>query len=305
MYKLIGAGLPWDISQRKNVQSSGYSLGAFFTAPITYTNKSGGDLLIRRVRKQDVSNGVVHVFQPYDAGKPGFSNKPLAQPEQCTPNEVQAAMAWKSFVAAVVTEKQAEEQEYKHIIFNRVVPHNVVASCEDQLINGTGSEITGLLHTGDEDCLTRNEEPIDFLHRALKEYASRAGRMPTHIVLPYTEILALLASGQRMANAARGFRNKSFEVFGVPVIESTAIPENRGLIVAADEITLATSPGMEWEFGHRNKELKSCGLSAIILKCQLGLLIKRQEAVVRLNFDGTPLPSPSLLKALAKPESES
>ncbi len=298
--ELLWPNQPGNISQRKDVQSEG-GLWDFFK--IANENKSGGDLLLGLVLRE--TGNRAKVVQPYTSGKPGFSNKPLAQPELYTPNEVQATMAWKNVVAAVVIGQRTGEESYQDFILNYVVPRNVVASCEDQLINGTGSEITGLLHTGDEDCLTRNEEPIDFLHRALKEYASRAGRMPTHIVLPYTEILALLASGQRMANAARGFRNKSFEVFGVPVIESTAIPENRGLIVAADEITLATSPGMEWEFGHRNKELESCGLSAIILKCQLGLLIKRPEAVVRLNFDGTPLPSPSLLKALAKPESES
>ena len=178
-------------------------------------------------------------------------------------------------------------------IFNEEVPPNVVASCEDQLINGNGDGITGLLHaSGATSCEGGDRyqrEPgsditrVGFLRQELQSYASRTGRRPTHIILPYAEMLELVVSGRRMANAARGFTNN---LFGVPIIESKAVPEGHGLIIASDEIVLASSPGLEWEFGHSNSELESLDLSAIILKCKMGLLIKRPETIVRLRFQG-------------------
>ena len=280
--KDLGLDLPEKLSQRRTAQSDGSLQDFLKAAPLT--NKSGQDLLVRLVRKffGDASDWTAQVVQPYASGKPGFANKPLTQPECYTPNETMATMAGQSVVAAVVNREQAGDENYIRRIMSQDVPRNVVASCEDLLINGQGSGITGLLHIGEEDCRKDSESQLDFFYRALKEYASRAVRMPTHIILPYTEILRLLASDQKMAFAARGFRHKDLEVFGVPVIESNAIPKNQGLILAADEIVLASSPGLEWKFGHSNSDLQSRDLSAIMLKYQMGLSIKRPETVRRI-----------------------
>ena len=233
---------------------------------------------------------MAQVVQPHIAGMPGFSNNPLAQPEHY--KEVQTTMAWKDVLAAMVSKEQAKDTSYIRHIFNEDVPRNVVASCEDQLINGNGAGITGLFNVGDALSVASDDRSKDagrveltrafFYYNALQIYVGRTGRKPTHIILPYTEILQLLAAGQRVPKATQIFPNR---LFGVPVIESHAIPEGRGLMIAADEIVLASSPGLEWEFGHSNDELEERDLSAIFLKCKMGLLIKRPETIARLSLN--------------------
>ena len=278
-----GLELPEDVSQEKLLPSRGSLRDVIRFAGTK--NKSGGFLLLSLVHTlfADASTRA-QVVQPHVAGTPGFANKPLAQPEHYTPNEIRATIAWQSVVAAVVIKEQADDEKYIRSVINVEVPPNVAASCEDLLINGDGSEFTGLLHSSDEERLKPDEKQIDFFFRVLEDYASRAGRMPTHILLPYAEILRLLLSKQRMTYAARGFRHKCFEVFGVPVIASDALPNNRGLLLAADEIVLALPSGLKWKFGHSNSELESLDLTAIKLEFKMGLMIKRPETIRQLSL---------------------
>ena len=274
-YSSLGIELPEIVSHKERIKSPGNLRDFLKDAPKT--------TLSSLVYKGPSSRG--QVVQPCDSGKPGFSNKPLVQLEQYTPDEIQAHMAWKSIIAAVVTREKAQSDKYIQHIFHADVPRNIVAACEDQIINGSGSKFTGLLQASDEERLELGEERIDFFYRVLEEYASRTGRMPTHIMLPYTEILKLLISKQqRITYAAQGFRHKSFDVFGVPVIESAAIPENRGLILAVDELVLASPPGLEWEFGYSNSELEARDLLAIVLRCKMALLLKRPETIRQLSL---------------------
>lgn len=274
--------LPEDVSRKKLVASEG-SLKDVIRFART-KNKSGAYWLLSLILTRfGGASTRAQIIQPHAAGMPGFANKPLAQPEQYIPSKARPTMARQSVVAAVVSKEHAKDERYIRSIINNEVPNNVVASCEDLLINGNGSKFKGLLHTSDEERLGMNEERLDFFYKILGEYASRAGRMPTHIILPYTEILKLLTSRQqRMAYAAQGFRLKMFEVFGVPVIESDAIPENHGLVIAADEIVLYLPSGLKWKFGHSNNELKACGLATIMLEFEMGLMIKRPETIRQL-----------------------
>ena len=280
--KKRGLELPEDVSQETLMTSSGIRdvIGFAITR-----NKSGGALLLSLI--PTLFGGAstrAQVVQPHDSGTPGFANKPLAQPEHYTPNAVQATMTQQSVVAAVVIREHSDDEKYIRSIINTEVPRNVVASCEDLLINGDGSGFTGLLQSSDEERLKPGEKQIDFFYRVLEEYASRAGRMPTHILLPYAEILRLLLSKQRMTYAAQSFRHKCFEVFGVPVIASDALPNNRGLLLAADEMVLAFPPGLKWKFGYRNSELESLDLAAIMLEFKMGLMVKRPEAIKQLSL---------------------
>lgn len=272
--------LPEDVSRKKLMASEG-SLRDVIRFART-KNKSGAHLLLSLILTRFGETCTrAQIVQPHASGRPGFANKPLAQPEQYAPSEVRATMAQQSVLAAVVDKEQAKDERYIRSIINNEVPNNVVASCEDLLINGTGSKFKGLLHASDEERIGP-EEQIDFFYKVLEDYASRAGRMPTHIILPYKEILKLLTSRQRIAFAAHGFRGHMLEVFGVPVIESDAIPENHGLVVSADEIVLALPSGLKWKFGHSNNELKAHGLAAIMLEFEMGLMIKRPETIRRL-----------------------
>lgn len=303
-FRILGHEMPEDVAQRKDIKSQG-SLQDFID--IAHEAKSDQVSLLSLVHqlREDESNRVAQVVQPHVAGMPGFSNNPLAQPEKY--QEVQTTMDWKEVLAVMVTKEQAKDTNHIRHIFNEEVPRNVVASCEDQLINGNGDGITGLLHASGAISPTFEESyeespgcdisRVAFLRNELQSYASRTGRKPTHIILPYPEILELAASGQRMANAARGFPNK---LCGVPIIESKYVPEGRGLIIAADEIVLASSPGLEWEFGHSNSELEAHDLSAIILKCKMGLLINRPETLVQLRFYGPNVENKYWREALAK-----
>ena len=287
--------MPDDVSQREDTKSRGNLQDFIDVAQEAQSGQLSLLNLVHQLREGE-SNRVTQVVQPHAAGTPGSSNNPLAQPEQC--KEVQATMAWKSVVAAMVTKEQARDTGDIRHIFNEDVPRNVVAACEDQLINGNGAGITGLFNVGDalsvasDDDLGENEERnqtrATFYYHALQMYISRARRKPTHIILPYTEIIQLLPQGQKVLNTARVFPNK---FLGMTVIGSKAVPEGRGLMIAADEIVLASSPGLKWEFGHSNDELESQDLSAIILKCKMGLLIKRPETIARLSLNNEHFPS--------------
>ena len=100
--------IPEDVSLRKDTKSEG-NLQDFID--IIRETKSGQGLLLSLVHQlcEGESNRVAHVVQPHAAGIPGFSNNPLAQLEQY--REVQATIAWKGVVAAMVTKEQAKKHE--------------------------------------------------------------------------------------------------------------------------------------------------------------------------------------------------
>ena len=285
-----GINLPEIVSQEKDAQSQG-SLQDF----IEIARETSSDRFLLPSLAHQLFEGtdkVAQVVQPYAFGAPGFSNELVEQLKEDPPNKIKETMAKRNIVAAVVLKKQADNKDYIRHIINEDVPRNVVASCEDQIINGNKSGAKGLLHADEAVSYTHSDalpnfisndaSRIPFYYHTLRAYASKANRMPTHIILPHMEIMRILDSVKTTAYATQEFPNK---LFGIPVIESKFIQEGRGLMLAVDEILLASSPDLEWQFGCSTNALKSRGLSAIILKCKMGLLINRPETIFRLTLD--------------------
>ncbi len=221
----------------------------------------------------------ISISEPHISRKPGFSNEPSVY--TFTP-QAPAILDWQEVVAAIVIKEQAGDKDYIRRIIHEDVVQNVIACCEDRLINGNKEKIIGLLNICGATTIARKDEKtrMEFYRQALKKYASSAGRSPTHILLPSTEIFELFDE-PTMGCASQEFSNK---LFGVPVIVSDAIPEGQGLIIAVDDIILCTSPGLKWRFGWCDGQNTSSELSAIFLHFRMGLLIKRPGTIAQLDW---------------------
>ena len=240
------------------------------------------NLIPQRPYPECAGSGKEKVVQPQASMGPGFSNRLLEQPEKYISSKTKTTTIMENVIAAIVTEKQALDKNYIRFVINEEVARNVVAFCEDQIINGNGNQVTGLLSVGGVDSAVRSgdENSTRFYCRALREYTNSVGRTPTHIILPYTAILELLTE-QNMALAALGFPNK---LFGIPIIESNAVPEAHGLIIAVDEIFLSSCPGMEWEFRYVDSEARNRNLARICLGCKINLVIKHSKTIKKLDL---------------------
>lgn len=281
----LEAVLRKDASKEAGVETEG-SIQDFIAAPRTRTP---GQTLLLDLVQQLPCNGnpeesLLWAVEDSSTRTLGFSNE---SPEKFTPNRPKETKALLKVIAALVIEKRARHESYKRHIIKDII-RNVVACCEDKLINGN-SQITGLLNVCSAPSIIRgkDERRITFYHRALEEYANNAGRTPTHIVLPFKEILQLHVErqddvGVDIEGTAAGFSNK---LFGIPVIVSDALPRERGLILAADDIILVSFPGLSWVLESEGSILKTNGLVAIILSFTMGLSIKYPKTVARLTLE--------------------
>lgn len=236
---------------------------------------SGRESLLDAIPQYSCSKGadskVAEIVASYTRGEPGFSNK-LKAPYDT--KEVTTMLARLDVVAATICDEQARDEDYMRHIINKDVARNFTAFCEDQFINGDGKKIKGLLHDSrDTTVIDSKGSPtrLVFYPRALKKYASIAGRRPSLIVLPNKEMLDL--AELLMGEEPQGFPEK---LFGIPVMASDFLPDDRGLILAVDEIVLVSS-SLESNFEARNHDQVEVSVG-----CNLGLLVKRPETVAQL-----------------------
>ncbi len=287
LLQLLGLNLPDDVSKGAEIATPG-SIQNFIGA--RRTNMPGRTLLLDLVQQFPCSMKpdakLKWAVEDSASREPGFSDGKL---DGFNPQHPQATIASHDVAAALIINEQARDESYKRHIITKDVVRNVVAYCEDQLINGCDEKIIGLLSFCGKESIEANADDkgrIAFYCRALKKYASDAKRTPTHIVLPFREVLLLHMEQQENVNiclgkAARGFPLK---LFGIPIIVSDALPEDSGLILAVDDIILPSYPGLKWDFGHKGKGLPAND-SAIILSFTMGLLIKHPKAVAKLNLE--------------------
>ena len=279
-----GLGLLEDESQVTEIETQG-SLRDFINAHHTYM--PGRTLLLDLVQqfpcRMKPNEDLQLAIEVSDSRTPGFSNK--------SPGDVaytsKETMGLQEVVAALVIRKYERDENYQRHIIAEDMIRSLVAYCEDKLINGCEDKIKGLLNICGAHSAIRGEEDTrkEFYCLALEKYVRNAGRTPTHIVLPLKEILQLYieqqgSTGICIGEAAQGFSNK---LFGIPVIVSDALSGEHGLILAVDDIVLASPPGLRWKFvrglgGNERNDL------TIILSFTMGLLVKRPETVAKLTW---------------------
>ena len=271
----LGLDLPEDVSPDRPRKSKS-SLQALVQASLVHWPER--DLLLGLVqpRPGDVAREGDEAVVFFVSKEPGFSSK--KGPEQ----KARVAMTRHEFAATTVIEEQVWDDNYRSRVYEDVVK-NILAYCEDQLINGDGSKVTGLLELNNATPIKKDKDESreDFYCRALNEYANITGRKPTHIILSNREQLKWHAE-KGMAYAAREFPQQLIEV---PIMALDLVPEDRGLILAVDDIILASSL-VEWEFGFKNYQSSAKGQSRIIVSFEMGLIIKRPEAIVQLVLEG-------------------
>ena len=222
----------------------------------------------------DVDRDGKEVVVFYPPRGPGSSNKERTQLEARSP------MTRHEFVAATVIDSQAEDEIYVGRVCEDLFK-NIVAYCEDQLINGDGSKTTGLLELeGTTSIIKMYEKREDFHCRALEEYAGIARRKPTHIVLANSERLKWQEEKEEEHAAKEPLKN----LREVPIIVSDLVPEERGLIIAKDDIVLVASP-LELKFGCKDGDLSAKGQSQIIASFDMGLAAKHPEAIAQLILE--------------------
>lgn len=228
----------------------------------------------------EAGSEVKEIVDPYTEGGPGFSNKPF---EPKVAKEVRAIIAKQKVVAATICKEKAQDEAYKRDVINENVVRNMVADCEKLLVYGNGEEVAGLLRDSNCTTIERKDEPklLDFCGRALVDFYSCYHSQPTHIVLPHEEICQLPVENPN------SFSTQEYpsQLFGVPLVGSHFLPKKRGLILAVNDIILISSPGLEWEFGRSNDELRTKGLSKIIIKYKVSILVRRPGAVAQLILE--------------------
>lgn len=202
--------------------------------------------------------------------EPGFSN------EQGSAQEVKTLLAKQECLAATVIDAQAQHDRSR--VCEKAVLA-VVTCCEEQLIKGGGNN-AGLLNMNGATPIDneKNESREKFCCHAIEEYENAVGHKPTLIVLSSVDGLMLHAE-KGMEHSAQ---EPPKEVGGVPlmVLESV-VPEGRGLLLTVNDIVFTSSP-LEWEFGYRDDRLRANGHSEIIVRYEMGLIIRRPEAVAQL-----------------------
>lgn len=210
----------------------------------------------------------------YASREPGSSNEAKA------PQEARVPLTRHEIVAATVIASQAKEDGQGSIVYEDAI-RNLVAYCEDQLINGDGSKLTGLLRLSDATSITKSiqESREDFYCRTIEEYTSITGRKPTHIVISHSERLKWQAE-KGVGCAAQEFPRDLREV---PIIALDFVPEGRGLVLAFDDFLLVSSL-WEWKFGCKDDELSARGQSQIIVSFAMGLAIKHPKAILQLQL---------------------
>lgn len=281
----LGLKLPGNVSQGTPIQSEG-SLQDFIKAPRAplLNRVLLLDLVQPRLCHKDAGSEVKEIVGPYTFGKPGFSN---VLPDTYATRVAKASMVEREVVATMIKSKKAQdEDDMRHIINENIVP-DVLADCEDQLINGHKNGIEGLLQDSDFSFIEReeNQSRLDFYFLALKKYASDAGRAPTHIALPFREILQLLEEQQNNVGACLGQTGFPNKLLGIPVIISNALPENRGLILATNDIVLLSSPRLKWIFGYEEYKINIRNQAKVAVKYKMGVLIKQLKTTMRLGLE--------------------
>ena len=239
-------------------------------------------LIRHRFCPKDAGSKVEEIVEPYAPGEPGFSNNLLASGKLPSADKVTVTMARLDITAAIVYKDQMQDENYMRHIINEDVARNVVTFCEDQIINGDGSKIAGLLHDSHDTIPIINKRvelfKLDFYSDALERYTKIAGRAPSLIALPNKEVMML--ANLHTFQDVQGITDK---LFGIPVMASDYLPGDRGLILAVDEISLASS-NLELKFECDKDTLNDRERVQIIVGCNMGLLLKRPEAIARLKL---------------------
>ena len=146
---------------------------------------------------------------------------------------------------------------------------------------------------------------LDFYLRALTAYiaprpggtrdeiadanaAGGAGRMPTHILMPYQEKMRLMSvtdkEGRYMwANTVQG---DFLSLWGLPILVSDYVPEERGAIVAIDDMAIVIRQGMEWSFGLNGYDMVR-DQTTMAVRHRAAFLVKRPKSIMLLgNLSG-------------------
>ena len=269
----LGTEMPEDVSQEADIKSQCGPWDFILAAREIPPEK---DWLLGEVKTLlwDVAHKEKEAVFPLT--EPGFSNKRGAA------HEAKVPLIRKRFVAATIIDAQAQDKEHRSLLCGNAILA-LANCCEDQLINGDGSELTGLLNVSGTPSITndKRESRENFCRSAIKEYKSAVGHRPTLVVLSNIDRFKLHAE-KGVEHAAQ---ETPKEVGGVELMALDIVPEGRGLLLTVDDIVLASSP-VEWKFGCKDAELSTKGQSQIIVSFGMGLALKNPKAVAQLILEG-------------------
>lgn len=220
----------------------------------------------------------------FTSNEPGSSNRkePAKGNEPRLPKEPSLearAIMTEHELTVAATEDQVHES-LRSLVYDTAVL-TLAEYCEELLVKGDGNERKGLLDVRSAEPIAKNKEESweKFCHRALMERASKIRPSPTHIVL--SNIDKHNWHAEEMKRAAQEFPKQPW---GTPLITLDAVPKGRGLILSVNDIDLASSP-LKWEFRCGKDEPRAGGQSEIIIRWEMGLIIRRPEAITQLILE--------------------
>lgn len=292
LIRKLGLAIPEDFSQEEEPHTAQGSLQDFIQVP--RAPRLDRFLLLDLVQhcllEKNVGCVVTELVDPYAPGKPGDSNRQHKQFELLVAKEVKAVITRRVVAAATIIEEQARDEEYKRSVINENVVESVITDCEQWLFNGIEEKIRSLPPDSSNTIIERKGKTslVDFCYEAIIEYmgSSHGPSTYTALVLRREEMQQLLVEHQNNPGPlVLSPKGHPISLFGIPLVESYDLPMKRGMLLKANDITLVSSPGLEWVFGSSNDELRDRDLSKIIVKYKVGLLIKRPEEIAQLVLE--------------------
>lgn len=240
-------------------------------------------LLPKSFCPKDAGSEVEEIIVPYVPGEPGSSNREKESDKPPMPRAYKAStiLARLEVVAATIYVEQAQDKGFMHHIINGDVVREASEACERQLIKGNGNAIKGLLHDSHGPIARESEGESGrerLCLRAHKEYKKITGRQPSLIVLPNEEMFPVK---HRMRQSTRAFPDWPSIT---PIVTSDFLPDNLGLLLAADEIVLASSsPTLTFQYvGNTPWDREQIN---VIVSCNIGLLVARSKTLFQLGLD--------------------
>ena len=285
----LGLAIPEDFSQEAPLTSKG-SLQDFIQVP--RVPRLVRFLLLDRVQhclcEKKAGCVVTELVDPYAPGKPGDSNRQNKPFKLLVAEKASAVMTERVVAAATIINDQAKDEGCNRRAINEDVVSSMLLDCEQLLFNGIKEGIRKL-PSDSSNTITRKGKPslVDACGDAIGEYmsSSHGPSADTVLVLRREEMQQLLVEHQNPGPLVLSHKGHPIRLFGVPLVESDDLSEKRGLLLKADDITLFSSPGLEWVFGRSNDELRDRDWSEIIVKYTVGLMLKRPEEIAQLVLE--------------------
>lgn len=187
-----------------------------------------------------------------------------------------------------VTDQQLEDVPGMVNILNDRLGYMVRNRYEGQLIAGDGNapNIAGILNTGSIQTQAKGSDAVpDAIYKAITKVRAVGFAEPTHILLhpnDFQDVRILQnTTGQYVFEGGLNFGGPA-TLFGIPVILSTAVTENTGIVLDMSYLTAVNRRGVTVELDRMGDDLKN-GMKTVRATLRGALAVYRPKAICKVT----------------------